>query len=202
MSVMHEAIRYAGMGWFGLPDPSAAELDNETRAQLYFKWGGQSNQKDDYYQCLKAYKEVPDENMDSPRLLKKYKLSLSALLELLKLELKDAVNWFDFLCSNRMRIEIREISFANELNVKIGSFLHVEEDLQVQFDGVCKAYTDIELEKDGDRDSRKRCLEEMVKQHKGICQGLDAFYHRVQEYVRKGELRREVKWGSPLKTSS
>ncbi|MBF0245100.1 MAG: hypothetical protein HQL31_07480, partial [Planctomycetes bacterium] len=106
------------------------------------------------------------------------------LIELLREELKEAVNWFNFLCDNRMRIELREKDFSKELDRKISDFMEAEEDLQGQSEMIKENFSKCALLSEASKAKRKELLGAFEKEKGKVDQGIEAFYGRVKEYVQ------------------
>lgn len=188
MNLLQETASYLGMGYLDLPDDEHELREEINRANLYYRWGKESGQKDDFYQVLRGLETVDDAKLARRGgLLPKYDRMLDACLEILRLELKDAAFWFDFLCEHRMRIELREMSFGGELDRKIGDFMDREEGLQRRTDEIRGRLTEIHDLSDEDRESRKKMMENFETERKKVSEGIEAFYARVKEYVRQGK---------------
>lgn len=184
--MIKEAIRYLGIGYMDLADPLDEVYQRLDKANLYYRWGQQKGEKDDYIQAYDAYLSILNDNLDGESILSKYDNLLTIYLEVLKLELKEVVENFEFLCSHRLRIELRGIDFAVELNRNISKFLDREEFMQESADELKKELTDVPLN-DSQKEQRKELLEIFDQQKEQVNSGVEAFYNRVRDYVSESQ---------------
>lgn len=184
MKLHQEAIRYLSIGYAGLPDKAAELRDAIDKASLYFRWGQESGEKDDYMNAFAGFNQVADEKLNEAELLDKYEKLLLSHIEIMRIELKDAVELFNFLCDNRMRIELRGIAFRMEVDVKINLYMDREEELQTLADKTKAGLLAGSLN-DEHKDKRKKILEKFDREKEHINKGIEAFYNRIKEYISK-----------------
>lgn len=184
MNLINEAVRYLGMGYWNLPDEALAFRDALDRGNLYYRWGKEGGKRGDFYEALAGLSGIADEKLPTENMvLDKYNKLLDTLLEIMRLETTDAAYWFEFLCDNRARIELRDLSFADELKKKMSEFMDREENLQKNIEDIKSSFTHFQGFSDPLKEKRKTALADFEKEKGKVDRGIEAFYGRIREYV-------------------
>ena len=177
---------YFGRSFCGLPNKES-ELDMEMeKGKLYYKWGESSGELDDFQQSYDHLFKVDAPALTPKINLERCDLLLNNLQNILKLRLKMASETFEFLCENRLRIELRDLDFKKELHERTEEFMAFEEAMVNQGEELKKFMLALTLT-DELKGQRKELLENYDRGMKSVGDGLEAFYHRVKDYVRKGK---------------
>jgi uncharacterized membrane protein YheB (UPF0754 family) len=183
--MLKEALGYFGRSYCGLPN-AQSDLDIQLeKGKLYHKWGQISGELDDFQQSYDNLIEVESDKLTPAKNLQRCELLLENLQNILKLRLKLASEIFDFLCENRLRIELRDLDFKKELHDRTEEFMAFEETMLTEGDELKKFMLSLSLD-DQLKGQRKELLEAFDKGMKAVGDGLEAFYHRVKAYVLKG----------------
>lgn len=182
MTLIEESLRYAGMSYFGIEDSQELVLQKLDRAELYYRWGRESGERDDFIQAAQAFSKVEDGLLDENRVLAKYEKELDSVLKIIQLGLKAAVEDFDFLCVNRLKLELRDIVFEQQLALKLYGFMDEEEARHVDAELSKQKLMELRLD-DSRKESRKIILETFSAGLQELEQGIDAFYQRVKKYI-------------------
>lgn len=183
MSVVEEGLRYFGMSFMGIQDDSEKALEIFDKANLYYRWGRESGEKDDFHNAFKYYVQIEDAILEDEKVLEKYENLFGTMAQILQLELKKSVENFKFLTEHKLRMELRDINFPKELDNKMNEFIGMEEEIFNDSDVLKKAFSDYLLEKGADKEARKDILENYEKKLQEVHDGIEAFYLRIKEYV-------------------
>ena len=184
--MLNEAFDYFGRSFWGLPNKEN-DLDIEIeKGRLYYKWGETSGELDDFQQSYDHLFHLEVPHLTPAKNLERCELLLNSLQNILKLRLQMASEIFEFLCENRLRIELRDMDFKKELHERTEEFMSFEESMVNQGEELKKFMLTLNLS-DELKGQRKDLLENFDRGMKSVCDGLEAFYHRVKDYVRKGK---------------
>ena len=182
--MLKEAMGYFGRSFCGLPNKES-DIDIEMeKGKLFYKWGESSGELDDFQQSYNHLFNVEAPDLTQKMNLERCDLLLKNLQNILKLRLKMASEIFEFLCENRLRIELRDLDFKKELHERSEEFMAFEESMILQGEEIKKFMLTLVLADDL-KGQRKDLLENYDRGLKSISDGMEAFYHRVKDYVRK-----------------
>ena len=184
MTVLSEAIRYFNIGYLNQPDLINDMHKALEKGELFYRWGEQSGECNDFHQAYEHLKLTDDENLNENQLIRKYNKILLSCVSILQNELREIVEAFTFLCSNKLKIELRDLNFPKELNSKMEVFLNLEKEFQDNISELTASLNNLELS-GSYKEDRMKILELTEKNHNEVNEGIQAFYARVKEYIEK-----------------
>ena len=185
MNVIKEGLSHFGRAYWGLPDHKTKTEQSFDRSELYFKWGNESGETDDFIQALHGLEDLDPDELTFKDNLHRHERILNCIVEILRLKLRDIAEVFEFLCDHRAKIELRSLDFKQQLFDCITSFIDEEETFFSQGERIKTSLADLDLEETF-KSQRKEMLERYDRQSEEIEEGLKAFYARVKEYANKG----------------
>jgi hypothetical protein len=185
MKAIREGLTHLGRAYWGLPDQRKRTENSVDRSELYFKWGRESGETDDFIQALHGLEDLNPQELSLMDNLHRHQRILNCIVEILRLKLRDIAEVFEFLCDHRGKIELRSLDFKQQLHDCICSFIDEEEVFFAQGERIKVSLAELELE-EGYKSQRKEMLESFDLQIEEITEGLKAFYARVKEYAEKG----------------
>lgn len=185
MKVIREGLNHLGRAYWGLSDLKTRTEQSFDRSELYFKWGSESGETDDFIQALHGLEDLNPEELTLRDNLHRHERILKCIVEILRMKLRDIAEVFEFLCDHRSKIELRSLDFRQQLYDCVSSFIDEEEAFFAQGERIKNSLANIELGEDY-KSQRKEMLESFDLQSEEITEGLKAFYARVKEYVNKG----------------
>jgi len=184
MSSLKDGLSYLGESYWGLPSNKEEKFKELDKGNLYFKWGLDKGELQDYLESFRCFKELDLREESNELKFDIYQKMLDCLSEILRLRLKKAVEGFDFLCLQRPKIELRDLNFKKELNDVVVEFIDFEKDYFENLDEIKSKLISEELE-DAFKERRKNLLESADVKLSEVEQAIQAFYHRIKIYVEE-----------------
>ena len=154
------------------------------KGELFYRWGEQSGEKNDFHQAYEHLLKAEDENLNENQLIRKYEKIIQSCVYILKYELGEIVEVFNFLCHNKLKIELRDINFPKELAQKMNHFMEIEQFFQENISMLTDSLNNIELSSSF-KEERMKILETSENSHSEVNEGIQAFYARVKEFLEK-----------------
>lgn len=192
MGLFSESIRYMNLGYFNDPDHLNENYQLLEKGLLYFSWGIQSHERNDFHQAFQHLTQVKDEFISEIQVLDRHIKLLSASLNILQFELKEVVDVFDFLNQNKLRIELRDLNFKKQIDDKINSFTEIEEECQKNILDITRSFNEYNF---NETHMQKRIdfLVNFETDHNQINEGIQAFYIRIKEFIGKEQVKENSK---------
>jgi hypothetical protein len=184
VTVLSEGIRYFKIGYLSQPDLINEMYQKLEKGELYYRWGEQSGERNDFHKAYSYLMEAEDDILSEILLIRKYEKVLLSCVNVLKYELGEIVEVFNFLCNNKLKIELRDINFPKELSSKMNTFMDIEGQFQNNISNLTVALNNLELN-GSYKEDRMRILENSEKSHSEVNEGIQAFYARVKEFLEK-----------------
>lgn len=184
MTALSEGLRYFKIGYLNQPDLINDMHETLEKGELFYRWGEQSGERNDFHQAYEHLLQARDENLNEILLVRKYEKIIQSCVLILKYELGEIVEVFNFLCHNKLKIELRDINFPKELAKKMDDFIIIEEAFQQNISELTDSLNNIELS-GSFKEDRMRILEISENSHSEVNEGIQAFYARVKEFLEQ-----------------
>ena len=182
MSFLKDGLSYLGESYWGLPNTKEDQVKILDKGNLYFKWGNEKGELLDYLEAFNSFRGLDLSQESHSIKYDIYEKIFISLAEILKLRLKRAVENFDFLCQQRIKIELRDMNFKKELNNVMVEFMDFEKNYFTALDQAKVELIEEEVDDDY-KDIRKNLIEGAEAKMVDVEHGIQAFYHRVKTYV-------------------
>lgn len=183
--LLKESLFYLGRSYWGLPNQREEVQSHMDRGKLYLDWGHDSAELEDFEEAYQSLIKIPGEELNPDEDMARQSKLLLCITEVLQLRLRKAAETFEFLCESRLRIELRDLDFKKELNDRIVEFMDEEMEMLERSEGLKRSLSQMEVSENL-KEKRMRILEEFEGKLKSVSEGMEAFYERVRDYIKKG----------------